>query len=398
MSMPGFPYLGPARLRQVPRGCAETPHHRRHPDLLCLLLILVPQPVCHGCGGTLRDDLADAPLATNAKPRVRAVGPAKQNAPPQLLHDFGVVRPREVVSHVFEIKNDTERSWTISNVSRNCSCTVTSLSTSVIKPHNAAKLTVTYTAPAVRADDRKAIAVTFREKIPPLRLIIEARVRALLEVSAPDVVISGVAANSIATTYLTVENFGDSNWSSLAATVETSWLVATTRQLARRTQDASPREAWEVAMQANAQGLAIGGHDTALYISADDAEPTRVPVKLIVTSPVTVIPSRIFLGRVTAGRSYVRSIQVRFARNSTVEPGSLTVRSSAPDSVTASLKKATSSTSEFEVTIAPAMATAPAMLKEHLIIEFGKTGPPPITVPLSAIVQTGTDQDGADDF
>ena len=58
--------------------------------------------------------------------------------------DFGAVKKGEIVSHDFQVKNDSGRTLTIKNVTTSCGCTASAAKKSVLEPGESTEVAVKF--------------------------------------------------------------------------------------------------------------------------------------------------------------------------------------------------------------------------------------------------------------
>jgi hypothetical protein len=58
--------------------------------------------------------------------------------------DFGAVKKGEIVSHDFQVKNNSERTLTIKNVSTSCGCTASAAKKNVLEPQESTEVSVKF--------------------------------------------------------------------------------------------------------------------------------------------------------------------------------------------------------------------------------------------------------------
>jgi hypothetical protein len=247
----------------------------------------------------------------------------------RLQHAFGLVKNGASLEHKFAVRNDTDIPWTIKKIITNCSCTVPSVSGSKFPPGETSMVTVAYHAPNRTVDESRAVTVEFEEpSAPQLALVITANVREPLSVSKSDVSLTAMAGGPSPSGALTVQNYSESDWSSIKVSSDHAWLSASVTDVASDSPPdrlPKPRQRWSVALKANPAGKPPGRYFTQLRVIGLQAEScvaeTAVPVNFTVTLPVTPHPDELFLGNIEGKHSLERTVVFRFTAG-TVRPRS----------------------------------------------------------------------------
>ena len=91
--------------------------------------------------------------------------------------DFGMVRPKTIHKHAFEIHNPTNSTWTVKKVRTSCVCTASSMTADRILPGTSEGILVYYRATSQPEFDTRSVFVEFKEyDIPSLTLTVNARI------------------------------------------------------------------------------------------------------------------------------------------------------------------------------------------------------------------------------
>ncbi len=283
--------------------------------LVLAALLSIPS----GCGSHASATAVTAQQLVQA-PDASPQQPTASSAFRHLLHDFGVVRPVSNNTHEFEIKNDSDREWTFGRIKTACSCTATEVSSPTIQPGKTAKVKLLFRAPQENVDQAKSVEVHFREEhTPKFSLDLLAAVRSVVSAYPAQVQFGQIGRGAKPSRHLDVYNYGDTDWDSLVATSNSSWLTATASLVPGRRDESNPRsarQAWRVLLDIDSQSLASGKNATHIQLRATagkEHHDATVSADAHVEPPILVIPSQLFFGSVPRGESVSKTILVRFS-------------------------------------------------------------------------------------
>lgn len=247
-------------------------------------------------------------------------------------HDFGLVRPGEIVEHVLRIFNPSDEPWTIREVKTQCGCTVPRASSSVVQPKGDITVTLAYKAPSSASDQRKVVVVQFTEReVPHVSLVVRAKVRAPLTLIPNELSFGQVAAGSTPESQFEVHNFGSELWSGIEVETDETWLDADAVSVPvadRSGAELRPSQVWRITVRALPQSLASGKYGATLHVVAKAALGelrSVVPVRMAVQPSVVAIPEQFFFGTVSAGSNVSQSVLIRFAPNTVPNPHKFSV-------------------------------------------------------------------------
>ncbi|HQU46461.1 MAG TPA: DUF1573 domain-containing protein [Pirellulales bacterium] len=239
---------------------------------------------------------APAPAARDGRTPATAAANGEQR---DLLfeHDFGLIRPRQHVTHVFAVTNSSQSTWTLRHIERNCVCTVAKCPLRIC-PGDTAEVDVEYRAGGAIADDRRAVELYFRETAAPLiRFEVRAAIRPAIAPSCKEVIFRG-GKNCRARQTFEIENFSGADWSTVAVAADAPWAAADA-ELDRVEQSAlGPRQVWQVRVDLDARGMKPGRYNAVLHIDCGGGTGERLPIWLDLAAPVAVIPQRMFFGNI----------------------------------------------------------------------------------------------------
>jgi hypothetical protein len=228
-----------------------------------------------------------------------------------LSHSFGVLRPRSKAVHSFKVTNDTAAAWTLKEVSRNCNCTVASISKNPVGPGESAEIVVSYRAPSKYSDERRTLEMRFVESPSPLiRLEVQAAIRPPVVLSRDQLRFAGRKRNYHSEAIVQVDNFSDEDWANLLVRSDAPWASGAATLLESGPQGAGPRQVWQLRVVADAQGLEAGAHSARLRLRCGKEE-TWLPVSLERSGPVTAIPSQMFFSTFNSERRSTCSVVLR---------------------------------------------------------------------------------------
>lgn len=274
--------------------------------LVLLFLATVIGPSA-GCGPARSDGASHASLDTARDLGDRWHEDSDPVSALVLEHDFGVVRPRSANVHRFMVQNDTKSEWTVKRFHVRCNCTVPGASVSRIAPGQSGTFDLLYKAPPRACDDDRSVTIEFSEQgAPTVQLHVHAEVRPPMATSQDQVVFTQLRNGLIGTHRLTVMNFSEEVWESVAVDCDAAWLdVEETRPGEAETMTfAGCRQRWCFIVSAKPDGLSTGRHYGLLKCTArgaNDSFEKTVDVILDVAPPVVTIPDRMFFGTIPTG-------------------------------------------------------------------------------------------------
>lgn len=91
-------------------------------------------------------------------------------------HDFGSIAQGEPVSHTFEVINNGQQPFTITNVKPSCGCTLADYTKEAIQPGEKGIVTATYSAAAIGIFNKSISVTTDIEEEPVIRLRLKGEV------------------------------------------------------------------------------------------------------------------------------------------------------------------------------------------------------------------------------
>lgn len=245
-----------------------------------------------------------------------------------LDHDFGITRPGRKHSHRFEVFNSSNEDWTIKSLRTTCSCTVASVSSDVISAGASGFVTVNYVAGGKTNDDRRKVSIEFREpNTPIMHLSVNAMIREDLAIKPEEVAVDLQLEGAVSTVYAYAHNFTDSRWDGLEVKSSLDAISVAIDEVPRSNAPVVPgesRQEWRLSISVNPTGLESGQHIAELSVtpscSAVNAQiKQNFLVHLRVAPPVTVIPSKLFFGKVGVNCVSTRQIKLIFSLESKPE-------------------------------------------------------------------------------
>ncbi len=317
-------------------------------------------------------------------------------------HDFGLVRPRQVVTHRFPIRNPSRQNWTMRRISNSCVCTVTQLTAERIAPGATEYAEVSYTAPDSTADDRRQLQISFEEPgAPILTLGIQAQVRERLTTIPKELLLGLSNGAQPMQAHFEIQNFDDQDWSDVAAKPQAPWLAVSITPI-RSTKDANPdtnpgrpRQRWRVDVKVDPRQLAPGNHVDLLELSAVGiSEPVHksVQVSLEVPQPIRVTPREFFLGSVAPGQSTSRVLLVLLQGDKKTDPANrLTIRHDLADEFQVTWGVARGEYWELRGEFSAASDRAGGLVEGTVSMEDKSGELPKLDVPLKVLVEKSSD-------
>ena len=313
-------------------------------------------------------------------------------------HDFGLVRPRQVVTHRFPIHNPSRQNWTTRRIFNSCVCTVTQLTAERIAPGATEYAEVTYKAAEVTTDDRRQLQISFEEPgTPILTLGIQAQVRERLTTIPKELLLGLSNGAQPMQVHFEIQNFDDQDWSDVAAKPQAPWLAVSITPI-RSTKDANPgrpRQRWRVDVKVDQRQLAPGSHVDLLELSAVGiSEPVHksVQVSLEVPQPIRVTPREFFLGSVSPGQSTSRVLLVLLQGDKKTDPANrMTIRHDLADEFQVTWGVARGEYWELRGEFSAASDRAGGLVEGTVSIEDKSGELPKLDVPLKVLVEKSSD-------
>ena len=355
---------------------------------MSLLATLVALPGCGGADRAASSDstaLHDAPSADEiAARRLRPAGNYVYQ------HDFGVVPAGPVVRHVFMVPNEGASRLTIRHIGESCVCTAARVSRPFIEPGGTVEIEVKYRTPRKSGDTRAHVTLLFAEPgASPAFLVVSAKVREPMTIFRDAVMIPGLGTGQRATDRFDVENYSGEDWASVGAKTDAPWARAACRLLSRKAPAEGVRQVWEAAVDVDAAGLRPGRYRTDVEVSVKTAARDlrrRVPVDVVVSSPVEAIPSEAFFGVVKANHPVERRLVIRFA-DAAKAPDVAAATWSHDLGTRLQVSCRTTSARFWEATVRLSPGGVTGILSGTIHLSFPDGGLPGVEIPVRAMVR-----------
>ena len=239
--------------------------------------------------------------------------------------DFGVVSPNAHLSDQIEFSNPTDDTFTIKRLGTSCSCTVASISTKTILPHQIVTLNVEMKPGEDTADVNQKVLVECNEPSAPIWIIrLIAEVRHPISLEQPEMHFDELNGKDHATRQIKIWNFSDVSWRKLTAEANEEWVKVHAHLVSKKDSTSSagltpttPREEWNLEITAIPNGLEPGSHSCKVSIVADGAPANHAyeehfPVTLTIIEPVRCVPTELFLGEICVSASAKSNVNITF--------------------------------------------------------------------------------------
>lgn len=363
-------------------GSAMTIHEEQRARIAILWLALLVTVV--GCDMRTDDvhgsnfDLDDVAHHAFAPESTRT-----ENAAPHsiiLEHDFGLLRPRETVENVFRIENTSDESWTVRTLTETCTCTVAKMSAQRILPGDFAECTVRLSIPESSRDLQQRVLISFNEQNSPfVEMVVKASVRQHLIVKPSRLEFASTTENQVLTSGLTVQQFVGVDQGFLELSTGHEWLTyaVSTVSMAKPSEHEPhgviiPDGEWRLTVNAHFAKIPIGHHESFLKIKCNAGKnyhETIVPVLVRKESPVKVIPSQLFLGRIQRGETAYSSAALRFSEDTMVaSPDEILLTENFHGDLTLKLTSITSHEFQIDATFACNGRSPDGVVKGEIIV------------------------------
>ncbi|MCA9064394.1 MAG: DUF1573 domain-containing protein [Planctomycetaceae bacterium] len=239
---------------------------------------------------------------------------------PEFEHDFGLLRPRSVAEHEFQVRNRTAQPLTIERVDTDCACTVAQPACAVIAPGESCGLRVALRCPGEASDLSKRVRVHFKEKTTePLSLIVRAQIRPRLDMLPNRLSLEVPSSEDVRTVVLSAydrtlgecrpefafdEELISCEWKEIPANNDS--------HLARRWQ----LQIQPAAMVENRQpGSTIHTSLDVSFPTLPDGKVNSLPILIQARRAMSVMQSVVQFGVVAAGSMETRTVDVRLSES-----------------------------------------------------------------------------------
>jgi hypothetical protein len=348
---------------------------------LVLVLLLV------GCNGSAAKDV---PLLSG-QDEVSATSPIPSTSVNLrvLEHDFGLLKPEQKVGHTFKVTNESSQRWTFVKFHTSCACTVTHTPARFVEPGQTVAVEVTYRPPAQNKTDRQRVGVQFAEPEAPFyQLEVRATVRQAISLFPAELVFQRVGRGQRVEQSFEIHNFSGKDVEVKAIQGTAPWLTAVFLPIEPQGEP-RPRQAWRVLVYPKTDGLPSGRHQAFLEIQSSCPESLvkRLPVDLILTAPVEVIPSQMFLGNVTTGSPRKYRLLLRFTPDAIpAEESDLEITHDLGDQFQVTCNRKPAGNWEVIATLTAPAKAADTFVEGKVTIRFKKGNLPSLEIPVLAKV------------
>jgi Protein of unknown function (DUF1573) len=236
----------------------------------------------------------------------------------RLVHDFGLVLPNSHSKHSFLISNNTAEPWTMLRVEKGCSCTTTSIATTVIQPNSASSVEIAYHAPKNSCDDARRVTISFNpDSAPVIELVVTANIRAPLTIMPAELDIGSISSTNEKSSYFIVQNYSEAPWDNVDVSSDSRWLTCRVDRKFKvddRATPTDPLQQWRIGVTAKCDAVSVGHHTGIVRVRNIDPKAemvdAAVSVHLVKTRPIFAVPSHIFFANVRPGNSYTRTLSI----------------------------------------------------------------------------------------
>jgi hypothetical protein len=253
--------------------------------------------------GDMKEPPAPPSTKTGSESRVQTVS-----------WDFGILTPGKEKRHRFTIKNESEITWTIKDVSRTCSCTVGEFSSRTIKPSETTFVDVGFRAANRESDVHQSLMVEFVEqKAPLVALVIKGEVRHLLSAFPATMDFGRAARDERLSQTFELRNFSEHD---VAITkVESPPWVQTECQPAPVEPGRLPRQKWQLVVRIVPDKRPKGTGSGELRVQTNDPEigTVTVPVRVQDKGLLDAKPDHLTFGTVEPGKTVHKAVFIEVA-------------------------------------------------------------------------------------
>ncbi len=261
-----------------------------------------------GCGMKAQPSISPVEESKTAKASVA------NTSDTEIVHDFGMLKPDERVSHDFVIANPSDKDWTLVNIAQSCSCSVAEASSQTIKAGGKETFKFDYHAPSKSADERRWVTVTFKDPAEhSIKLIATAYVRAPMLPRNSSLNFGNMGLGSSAQRSLDVGNFSATAWSELSLFDAPKWLTLRRAvKTQRKWSGAAPFESWSLDLEVATASLKPGAYREEVRFRSNLGETANIPVEFVAGIPVQARPSLFMLGQTESSIPVEATTTLRF--------------------------------------------------------------------------------------
>ncbi|GIW97429.1 MAG: hypothetical protein KatS3mg111_0762 [Pirellulaceae bacterium] len=245
-------------------------------------------------------------------------------------YDFGLVLCGTRPEHEFRLTNRTGRELQIAGVRSSCSCTVASISREIWLPDDELRVRVQYKSPSVLADDFQKVELHFADPLlAPLALRVAAKVRPLLAIVPQQFPEIACSRGEQLTHRFEIKNFGSQLIDDIEVISPSAVVTGVDlKPVNPPSKNDLARQKWRVAVHMNFANISFGSHQVPIDILPKNGTPLKTNIPIYVRSPISVVPSQFFFGRMDDSSSKGKSVSIRVLFNGArcpLEPDALTI-------------------------------------------------------------------------
>lgn len=307
-----------------------------------------------------------------------------------LSHDFGLVRAGQSVEHTFVVTNPSKKDWTVARIVNSCRCTFAKDLPSVIKAGSSADVRVVYDANGDARDDSTTVRFAFKEaSSPTFTLQVTANVRPPLTI-VPSSLRLSVHPGGRRQGQFEVQNFSESVWDGISIQPSLNWITAEILPLPAPApaENSLLKQRWRVALNVAPSDSLLTSVQANVAVSVRETSTTQyVPLRIEVRTAVVVIPSEVFLGRISPTEEVTKHTVIHYRDGADIpsDVSLVTVEHDLGDELHVDWSQHEGDRWQLESTYLP--VSSRGFIEGKITIRFGESDLSTLSIPVRGIVE-----------
>ncbi len=347
---------------------------------------------CMAVGCSEQHPAADGAAKTGTSCRIESLD---GRSPVVLEHDFGLVRPRKTLAHLFRIQNDSSERLVLESIRKTCTCTVAQASSKTIEPGEEESFEVLYKTGGRLGEKNQSLDISFSSGATTLcvELRVKAKVCLPLTPSPAKLTFGIIGRECPAVEIIKLQNFSARNWKSVAVLEAPAWLETDPAELLvdgdREADERSPRQVWSLAVRALTETLEPGMHQGEIVLEADGGKVKgTVWADIRIRDAVSAAPSLLMYGRIAPDVEVTKNVVVSFVSKPVRwKPEEVVIRNETGESIALEWRVLTDLCWQLKATLsAERRSRDERILDGSLVLEFPDNGLPSLRIPVHAMI------------
>jgi hypothetical protein len=309
----------------------------------------------------------------------------------KISHDFGLLRARQKVHHRFSIANDSTIPWTLSEIKHTCKCTTGQPRSQSVLPGEKMEIDVDYQAPDINKEDTRQIGVGFAEPgVPYFWLVVHCTAREAIAASPRGLLLEVDSIGHVEQQEVTISSYLDHDVRQPQITSSVPWLKAELRPAPVLKERYPARQSWQARVAANTSGLRPGKYLVQFEIRTDDPDaPCRVvPVELLLSDQLEVVPRELTFGSIPPGKEANRKVLIKLRKDvNPLRARDVKVEHDLGESLKVSCRELSASVLEVSAALSAAKSNGSGHLRGVVRLSFKGDSLVPLEIPISAEIK-----------